>query len=93
MLFSQHFLLLRDSTICLVIKPITWTIGSTFFAVVFNDTIHTRLQKKDRTPKQNGMSPSENAGTAEKLNDYETRYCPIEKRPCRGMQGRLFHAF
>jgi len=36
---------------------------------------------------------SGNAGAAEKLNDYETLYCPIEKRPCHRMQGRLFHAF
>ena len=36
---------------------------------------------------------SGNAGAAEKLNEYETCYCPIEKRPCHRMQGRLFHAF
>ena len=41
----------------------------------------------------NGKVPSWNAGAAKKLNDCETHYYPIEKRPCRGMQGRLFIAF
>lgn len=36
---------------------------------------------------------SGNAGAAEKLNEYATCYCPIEKRPCHRMQGRLFHCF
>ena len=36
---------------------------------------------------------SGNAGAAEKLNECETCYCSIEKRPCHRMQGRLFHAF